>query len=127
MLPRLKSGNNGGVGTNVPCLVPNLPLTQHIHPHLQILVDDVQEFIPINAGLTGCERALHTHDDTGEIHVESQDTRQYTLGDFMGVWNKPFNRDGYNLETTVDGQLVQDPAGILFKDGQHIVMNYKKI
>ena len=128
VLPKLKSPNQPGVpNTGVPCLVPNVSLTQHIHPQLTIDVDGVQETIPANIGLGACERAVHTHDDTYQIHVESQDTRQYTLGDFMSVWGKTFNRDGYNLETTVDGQLNQDPAGILFKDGQQIVMNYKKI
>ncbi len=129
LYPRLTApkvnGNSGGYGA--PCLVSNLPLLQHIHPELTIEVDGKEEVIPQNIGLGACERALHTHDEVGIIHTEAQDKREYRLGDFFAVWNKPIERDGYALEITADGVAIQDPANLFFKDGQKIVMKYAKL
>jgi len=126
-IPRLKSSKSGsGVSSGVPCLIPNLPLLQHVHPHLTILVDGVEEVVPANIGLVSCERALHTHDDTGEIHVEAQDRRDYTLGDFMGVWGKTIERPGYPVTVKVDGKISENPARIPLKDKEQIVIEYKK-
>ena len=33
---------------------------------------------------------LHTHDDSGIIHIESPATRNFTLGQFFDIWNKKF-------------------------------------
>ena len=126
--PRIKSGG-GGSSSGVPCLVPNLPLLQHIHPVLKIEIDGANEPLPSEIGLRECERAVHTHDDDvgrGVIHVESQDRREYTLHDFFGVWGKTIEREGYTLEATVDGAPLADPAGLIFKDGQQIVLKYTK-
>lgn len=127
--PRFNGGRPGGsVGSGVPCLVPNVPLVQHIHPVLTITVDGVREGIPANIGLAECERAVHTHDEDapqGVIHVESQDRRAYVLGDFMSVWNKPVVREQYVLTATVDSVSVEDPAALIFKDGQNIRLEYR--
>lgn len=126
--PIIKSSDKSGPsGYGAPCLVPNIPLLQHIHPDLVIEIDGKKETIPQNIGLGACERALHTHDNMGVIHVESQDKREYRLGDFFAVWGKPFLREGYSLEVTADGNLVNDPLNLIFKDGQHILMKYVRI
>ncbi len=124
--PRLGGNRSGSIGSGVPCLVPNVPLTQHIHPVLTITVDGVREEIPANIGLAECERAVHTHDDAsqGIVHVESQDRRVYVLGDFMSVWNKSLVREGRTLTATADGVQVEDPATLILKDGQDIRLEY---
>jgi len=130
LYPRLTAKNGKNKSSNVPCLVPNLPLVQHIHPQLTILIDDKPEFLPAGIGIGACEKVIHTHDDdatAGIIHVESQDARQYTLGDFMSVWGKSFEREGYRLEAKVDGQIAPDPKSIILKDGEKIIMNYIKL
>lgn len=124
--PRLFSKNNS-VSTTVPCLTPNLPLVQHIHPRLKILVEDREEKIPANIGLTECERAIHTHNEDaadGVIHVESQIRREYALGDFFSVWGRPIERDGYRVKVTADGELVENPVYLVLKDLQQIVVEY---
>lgn len=124
--PKLFSKNNAG-STDVPCLVPNLPLVMHIHPQLTILVDGVAEVIPAGIGLGACERAIHTHDEdaaAGVIHVESQTRREYTLGDFFSVWGKSIEREGYILEVKADNVSVVDPESIIFQDEQLIEINY---
>lgn len=122
-------GGGGGIGSGVPCLVRNVPLVQHIHPVLTILVNGVREEIPAGIGLAGCERAVHTHDEDapqGVIHVESQDRREYVLGDFFAVWGKPLARENYVLAVTVDGVWVENPEALGFKDGQDITMDYRE-
>lgn len=125
--PRFKNSSPGSVSSDVPCLVPNVPLVQHIHPHLTIIVDNTEETIPANLGLGACEKALHTHDATGQLHVEAQDSREYTLGDFFSVWGKSVLRDGYSLEVTSDDQPVQNPELLQLKDEQHTMMKYTKL
>ncbi len=114
------------VSATVPYVIANLPLTQHIHPELTIFVDGVEEKIPANTGLGLQHRVLHTHDEDGVVHVESQDTREYTLGDFMGVWGKSLDRQGYTLEMTVDSAVSSERGDLKLKDGQKIVLNYTK-
>ena len=108
-----------------PCLAKNKPLIQHIHPILKIFVDGQPEKITPDIGLSyDCEKVLHTHDDTGELHVESQDYRLYTLGNFFEVWKKSFQREGFSLKATTDGQEIADPDRIILKDKEEIILNY---
>ena len=128
LIPRIFNKNNDA-NAKVPCLLPNMPMLQHIHPVLKIEVDGVNEIIPNEIGLSpACEKAVHTHEEgDGTIHVEAQDNRQYTLNDFFSVWGKSIFREGYNLEISADGNVVQDSAQIIFKDSQQIVLKYTKI
>lgn len=112
--------------STVPYIIPDLPLTQHIHPELKIFVDGKPEVVPANIGLGLQHRVLHTHDDTGEIHVESQDKREYTLGDFMSVWGKTIERTGYTVAMTVDGSPSTEFGNLKLKEGQKIVLTYTK-
>jgi len=111
---------------SVPCLLPNLSLVQHLHPTLAITVDGEPETVPANIGLSQtCERAIHTHDPDGVIHVEAQDRRAYTFGDFLWVWNKNLNRDGYALDVFVDGErFTENLAELEFEDRQAIELRY---
>ncbi len=114
------------IATDVPCLIPNMPLNQHIHPHLAITIDGAAKIIPANIGLASCERALHTHDDTGIIHVEAQDKREYTLGDFFSVWGEQIKITNYTLVMTVDGRTNTALDKMLLKDKQEIMLTYTK-
>ena len=125
-LPKFKNKDNN-ISTNVPCLVPNLPLVIHIHPELVIEVDGVRETIPKDLGVGGiCERALHTHDTTGQLHVEAQMVRDYHLQDFFDVWGKAIEREGYDVAMTVDGAVSMEYGQLLLRDGQKIKLSYNK-
>src|SRR5262249_53559585 len=36
---------------------------------------------------------LHTHDETGVIHIESPEKRTFTLGNFFDIWKQPLSAD----------------------------------
>ncbi len=128
IVPRLGKPNLSGDGSGVPCLVPNADLVIHWHPMLTITVDGKDEEIPANIGLGGsCEHALHTHDTTGTLHVESQTVRDYTLTDFFNVWGKTIDRPGYTVSMTVDGKPSAELGNALLKDKEQIVLTYKSV
>ena len=63
------------------------PLAMHIHARVEIFVDGQQVVIPANVGVFALAAyPLHTHDDSGTIHVESPVVRDYNLGEFFDVW-----------------------------------------
>jgi len=76
----------------------------HIHAHLAVYVDGCQKLIAAGVGIGppltfdngfvvggSCFSWLHTHDETGVIHIESPVQRTYTLGDFFDVWGEPLS------------------------------------
>lgn len=128
--PRFKknTGGTSGFGSDVPCLAPNASVVQHTHQQLTITIDGKAETVSTDIGLTGCHRAIHTHDTTGQIHVEAQDRRDYTLGDFFKVWGKTIEREGYDLEMIADSLVISPELreGLVLKDKQEIVLKYSK-
>jgi hypothetical protein len=55
----------------------------HIHVH----VDGIE--IPGNIGIEpGCFREMHTHDDSGWLHLESSVIKQFTMRQFFEVWGR---------------------------------------
>jgi hypothetical protein len=80
-------------------------LAYHIHAHLAIYINGAQKTVPYGIGIeqpwstqadNGSEFVdsgaafyyLHTHDDTGVIHIESPNSTEYTLGQFFAEWNQ---------------------------------------
>jgi hypothetical protein len=71
----------------------------HVHAHLFIYLDGVGRPVPALIGIPGgqsgfasCYYWLHTHDQSGIIHIESPDRRTFTLGQFFDVWGEPLGR-----------------------------------
>jgi len=104
----------------------------HIHPHLQIIINGQTQEIPADIGIeNNCLHPIHTHDNSGTIHIESPEKRDFTLGDFFTVWNRVFNKDQildykregtHTIKVTVDGQDSQDFEKFILKDNQQIVI-----
>jgi hypothetical protein len=75
----------------------------HIHTVLEIYILGKKQIIPKNAGIPrGCMHVIHTHDKTGELHIESPYYHQFHLKDFFTIWGKTFNRNCI-FEYCVDG------------------------
>ncbi len=68
------------------------PGALHHHIRLWVYVDGQPEVVPANIGLSQqAASPLHTHDETGTVHVESADPNfQPVLGQFMDVWGLYF-------------------------------------
>jgi hypothetical protein len=110
-------------------------LAFHVHAHLQIYVDGQQRALapgigvvpplqvqqtakgPFVVGGTGFYW-LHTHDDSGVVHVESPVQRQFTLGELFDLWGQPLAADRVGpasgpVTAFVDGAVVGgDPRDI---------------
>ena len=97
----------------------------HTHQHLTIYdagrAVPVPQDIGINAA-KACLFAVHTHDASGVIHVESPSQDQNTLGQFFNVWGQPLSRTqvasasagrGHTVRAYVNGRLYRgDPRAI---------------
>jgi hypothetical protein len=107
----------------------------HIHAHLQIYINGKQKLVPYGVGIVppyDLETTpdgpfvdggtafywLHTHDETGVVHVESPQQRAFTLGDFFDIWHQPLGPDRVGpstgpLTAFVNGkQVTGDPRNI---------------
>jgi uncharacterized protein YcfL len=62
----------------------------HIHTKFNITINNESYPIPAGIGINpnNCIYWLHTHDDSGIIHVESPVEKEFTLGQFLRIWNK---------------------------------------
>jgi len=111
-------------------------LAFHIHQHLDIYVDGKHQTVPPNIGIDEGSfiTELHTHDGSGVMHVESAETRPYTLGQFMGVWGVRFSKkcigsycgtEAKPLHVFVNGNLFTgDPNDLVLKNHQEIAIVY---
>jgi hypothetical protein len=65
----------------------------HIHAHLDIFINGNPYQVPSQIGIVPnqCIYWLHTHDDTGIIHIESPEKKDFTLGEFFDVWRQKFD------------------------------------
>jgi hypothetical protein len=80
----------------------------HIHAHLAIYVDGVLKWLPHGIGVVGplvldparedpfitAAQAfywLHTHDESGVIHMEAPKPRDFVLGEFFDLWRQPLS------------------------------------
>ena len=107
----------------------------HIHPVLKIIINGEQQEIPTNIGVrANCMNSLHTHDNSGKIHTEAPEKRDFDLSDFFAVWNKTFTKDQildykvddtHTIKVTVNGTEVQDYEKTILKDLDQIVISYE--
>lgn len=119
------------------------PIITHIHPELSITMDNKSMSVPSKIGIDpslwndnsldkyGMQAMpemgmsgmapLHTHDDSGIIHVESSINRDYTIGEFFKVWG--LDLENKVVKATVDGKPVTDYKSIILKDGEKITLD----
>ncbi|MDQ5820288.1 MAG: hypothetical protein M3540_02475 [Actinomycetota bacterium] len=111
----------------------------HIHQHLDLFVNGRKLTVPAGIGIQEGSylTSLHTHDDTGLIHVESPVKRNYSLGEVFGVWGVRLDRNciadlcdnttGNGVKMWVDGKrYVGNPADLELKSHQQIVVVFGK-
>jgi hypothetical protein len=134
VLAGLDSAAQGAAVNGVQCNSSEQTV-YHIHAHLAVYVNGAQRSVPYGIGIPGgtttpqpaggpyvgtgtCFYWLHTHDQSGVIHIESPVQKLYTLGDFFGVWGQPLTAGRVGpakgaLTVYVDGRrYAGDPASI---------------
>jgi hypothetical protein len=81
----------------------------HYHAHLDVYINGAQVPIPSDVGrqsVTGCFYWLHVHSDTGDdgvIHIESPDSRTFSLKQFFDVWGQQLSATsvlGHKVDAT---------------------------
>jgi len=103
-------------------------LTLHFHTHLDIYVNGKKVKVPALIGINtgaGYLTELHTHDDSGVVHIEAQKSRDFTLGQFVAEWAvylDAHHLGGYSgLKWYLNGkQQTGNPASLVFKPHQEI-------
>lgn len=111
--------------------------TLHIHQHLDIYLNGKVATVPAHIGMPSNNSfisALHTHDDSGIIHIESPTAQDFTLGQLFQIWNVKLEAaslgdhkadDQNKLRLYVNGQLVEgNPADLKLAAHQEIVIAY---
>jgi len=103
----------------------------HIHPHISIAVDGFDEVVPANIGIRdGCMAEVHTHDQTGEIHVETivkERALLFSLQDFFDVWGVGLEREGYEAQILHNGEQRARLHDVPLQDGDRIEIQYTTI
>jgi hypothetical protein len=109
----------------------------HIHQHLDVFVSGKPASVPAGIGIDpggNFISPLHTHDDSGVMHVESPTKTTFTLGQFFGVWGIPLTStrlgglkigSGKLLRAYVNGKpFTRDPGSIQLAAHQELVVAY---
>jgi len=120
--------------------LPNNQMVLHNHATLKVISNNgVVTTVPAHVGMVQVGKAedpllyadhsldkygmqgmspLHTHDDSGTIHVESNTVRNYTLGEFLDIW-RGLDSDKIT-QATVNGNPVSDFRNVILNDGEKI-------
>ena len=118
-------------------------LARHDHSNLKIYLDGQQRLIPANVGINSeiCNgetenmHAVHTHDSTGKLHIESNTDIDIPIGVFFDIWGVHFNETGifeyrvndtYELVMSIDGVLTSEYDDYLLVNGKEIVISYQQ-
>lgn len=98
----------------------------HKHAFIEYYLDGVKQTVPADIGvpLDGSHplarhgpsgiAPVHTHDNTGLIHLESKDQRDYAFGDFLALWEVDLadKRTSFFANdrpvTDMNGYVIQD-------------------
>jgi len=99
------------------------------HNHTKLVVNIQNETLSIPAGIgivpNDCIFWLHTHDDSGIIHVESPVKTEFSLDQFLKVWDI-FDNSSF-IENISKNNIVAN-ASIISENGtQNTQDNYKDI
>jgi hypothetical protein len=114
------------------CLQSHSENMLHYHATLSIVIRGENQVIPTDSGvIPGCMRGIHTHDDTGKLHIETPEAMEARLEHFFQIWEQPLTStqlldatvgDGESISLSVNGELVDDPRNHILGEGQELVL-----
>lgn len=109
----------------------------HWHAKLSIYIKGEKQEIPEGIGLKPIEQPVHTHDNTGTIHLEFPGLVKkddLKLGQFFKIWGKEFNSncifDKCNgpegkVKFFINGQENQEFENYSMRDADQIEIRYE--
>lgn len=99
------------------CLDGHNGLVTHTHVSLSIEIDGEQYPVGPNVGISDsmCEgmRGVHTHDDSGTLHIETPSTMDAPLGAFFQIWGKEFSES-----QIIDSIVDKNTEIVMFVNGE---------
>jgi hypothetical protein len=114
-------------------------LVMHIHSQIEVKNSGQAVVVPAEIGIApelwhahsldqfGPSRALlaplHTHDESGTIHIESVVNRDYTLGEFLSIWG--IEQDKILKVTTGDGEEIDDFQNHMLARNEKLIIEVK--
>ncbi|HWE91695.1 MAG TPA: hypothetical protein VG317_19695 [Pseudonocardiaceae bacterium] len=118
-------------------MLPQEALTEHIHVHLDVIVNGQPVTVPQYVGIDNVAQSispLHTHDTSGVIHIESPRQATFSLAQFFTEWNIALSSgriggyadgNGDTLRAYVNGKQVSgSPGAITFNAHDEIALIY---
>ena len=101
----------------------------NIHAHLDIIINGVYFLVPSQVGIpSNCFYWLHTHDESGIVHIEAPIQRDFTLGQFFDIWGKKLSNDQiFNYVSSANNPLNVYINGLTKVQGEVDVTNYRDI
>jgi hypothetical protein len=114
-------------------------LQNHIHAHVDVIIDARPVIVPADIGIVEREGVvtgispLHTHDDKGVVHIESERPETFRVEQLFAEWGVLLDKrciaafctdDKNQLLAFANGELAPDPKAITFSDGLEIVIWY---
>ena len=102
-------------------------LVYHNHTKLVIKIQNETQNIPAGIGIipNDCIFWLHTHDDSGIIHVESPIKTAFSLDQFLKVWDI-FDNSSF-IENFSKNNMTANVSMITENGSQSQLDNYKNI
>jgi hypothetical protein len=110
---------------------------EHIHAHLDIIVNGRPVVVPADLGIdrsTGQLSPLHTHDTSGVLHIESPVRATFNLGQLFTEWDVSLSDKQIGGLTAGNGKVLQayvngkrfagNPAGIVLPAHDEIAIVY---
>jgi hypothetical protein len=98
--------------------------TQHIHQHLDIVVNGQYQTIPANVGIIltkGCLYWMHTHTPDGVIHIEAPVKDHLMLVTFFDIWSVS------QVDRTALNKVLAGPPDRILLDGKPYTGDYRMI
>lgn len=120
------------------CLDDHNSLATHEHVQLTIIINGTQVEIGPNIGIgePGCDgmKGIHTHDDSGRLHIETPSPMPAPLGAFFEIWGESFSEqeilghyadDEHEVILTINGEVNSLYEAYIMEDGDIIDIEYR--
>ena len=122
------------------CLDSHSSGISHTHSSLSIIIQGEEISIPQNIGIQDsvCPngmRGVHTHDDTGRLHIETPSQIDAPIGAFFNIWGEIFNSEqifdniadsDHEVIMLVNGEVNDEFENYIMLDGDTIKISFEE-